>query len=54
MNKIKVEDLQVGSPIIPGKLPSVLFANGLGGLKDHYACFHKEFASNGYIVYAIQ
>lgn len=54
MNKLKVEDIQVGAPVIEGKLPVVLFSNGLGGLKDHYCCFHKEFASNGYIVYAIQ
>ncbi|CAD8199844.1 unnamed protein product [Paramecium octaurelia] len=54
LNKVKVEDIEVDSPIIDGKLPTIVFSNGLGGLKDHYSVFYKEWASNGYQVYSIQ
>lgn len=53
LNKLKVEELEVESPMIEGKLPCVVFSNGLGGLKDHYSIFYKEWASNGFIVYSI-
>lgn len=53
LNKLRVNDIEVDSPIIDGKLPCIVFSNGLGGLKDHYSIFYKEWASNGYIVYSI-
>lgn len=31
-----------------------MFSNGLGGLKDHYSIFLKEWASHGFVVYAMQ
>lgn len=53
LNKLKVENIEVDSPIIEGKLPTIVFSNGLGGLKDHYSVFYKQWASSGYIVYSI-
>lgn len=52
LNKLRVDGLQVGAPKIPG--PCILFSNGLGGLKDHYSIFLKEWASQGFVVYAMQ
>ncbi|KAM3144529.1 hypothetical protein pb186bvf_003398 [Paramecium bursaria] len=52
LNKIRVEGLQVDAPQIDG--PIILFSNGLGGLKDHYSIFLKEWASQGFVVYAMQ
>ena len=54
LNKLPVEEIEVDSPVIEGKLPVIVFSNGLGGLKDHYSIFYKEWASHGYIVYSIQ
>lgn len=43
LNKLRVDGLQIDAPQIDG--PIILFSNGLGGLKDHYSIFLKEWAS---------
>ena len=35
-------------------IPVIIFSNGLGGLRDHYSFILREFASLGYIVFAVQ
>ena len=33
---------------------TIIFSNGLGGIRDHYSILMREYASQGYVVFARQ